>query len=122
MKLRIWNIGLVFILAMAFVLGACGNALEGGSTPSGTLLRVINANPAFFNVDVVRNECPDDTLETLKNYSVDVTVRNDTRPNSPTETNSFATITRYRVDFAEWRFSSRVPSQSSGGSVGHRVD
>ena len=133
MKLRIWNIGLVFILAMAFVLGACGNALEGGSTPSGSIIRVVSVlaiDPASDTVldrgtieaDIFLTPCSGEGEDAifekgLFNEYAEITMRNVSRPNTPegASTSSLVTMNRYRVDYAIMNMSGSLPGLDGGG-------
>ena len=110
-------------LALAVFLGACGNPLEGGSEPSGSILRVINTT-----VDTCGGSCSTGQQdiyfcegEGVTYSTARVEIRNDSRPNTPVDsnTNSFVSIDRYRVDYAVLNMSATIPGLDGGGfSVG----
>ncbi len=118
---------LTLALALAVFLGACGNPLEGGSDPSGSILRVTNTS---------LNTCGGDCTSAQQDIffcegegvtyaTMQVEILNDSRPNTPTDsnTNSFVSINRYRVDYAVLNMSATLPGLDGGGfSVGIAQD
>jgi hypothetical protein len=126
------SLALSALLATLPLLG-CGNALEGGSTPSGSIIHWVSAAPNTdtkdaFTPDLYLTECSSTTDSSgnvtityekpgLHNNFVDVTLRNDSRPNTPTgqSTNSFVTMNRYRIDFTGINKSVSIPSIDGAG-------
>lgn len=125
----------VMMLAALPLLG-CGNALEGGSDPSGSVIRVVSVTPQgdAATPDLYLTQCtpPDEEAGTpgtyesgLTNQWVTVLLRNDSRPNTPEgqSTNSYVTMNRYRVDFAGLNKTVTIRSIDGGGfSVGIQPD
>ena len=108
----------VFAAAVAAALGACGNPLEGGSEPSGSILHIDDfshstAQDIFF--------CEGTAVEYA---TASFTVRNDSRPNfedsitTADGTNSRVTLYRYRVDYAVLNMSATLPGLDGGGIGG----
>ena len=101
------------VLAAGVVaLTSCGNPLEGGSDPSGSVLRVTLVEPSFGGGDSdaaeadihlticdIDDEGEIDFEDSLFNEYAVVSVLNESRPNTPegSSTNSFVTMNRYRV-------------------------
>lgn len=133
MKAFRWSVLSVCVAAAATLLGGCGNALEDGSEPSGSYVRVVSVtpNPAeAFTPDMYVDIC-DDTAKPIKyepgiiNSYANVQMKNESRPNTPESqsTNSFVTMSRYRVDFVGINKTVSLPSLDSGGhSVGIAPD
>jgi hypothetical protein len=107
------------LLASAMLLASlplfgCGNALDEGSSPSGSYITA-TASESSIEADVYRKVCSQTTDETTGvttytyetgsdgpvNHSIQVTLSNDSTPNTPSgsSTNSLVTMSRYRVDF-----------------------
>jgi len=122
-------------LFAALPLVACGNALEGGSSPSGSYVRVVSINPNAstldaFTPDIFLTICSQTvdaegnvttTYEKgLHNNWVDVALVNDSAPNTPTgqSTNSYVTMTRYRVDFVGVNRTVSIPSINGAATLG----
>ncbi|HEY6000365.1 MAG TPA: hypothetical protein VI078_13840 [bacterium] len=114
-------------------LGGCGNALDDGSDPSGSIIRVVSVNPepaTAFTPDIFVDVCdasadPPDTEPGIPNSYATVEMLNESRPNTPTgkSTNSFVTMSRYRVDFTGINKTVNLPSLDGGGlSVGIAPD
>lgn len=108
-------------VAGLLMLGGCGNALEGGSDPSGSIIRVVGVAPVpagAFNPDIFLTVCDVDedgvpTYEPgITNSYANVTLLNDERPNTPPnqQQNSFVTMSRYRVDFTGLNKTVQIPS------------
>ena len=109
-------------------LGGCGNSLTDGSDPSGSVIRVVSVTPnpaTAFTPDIFVNACGtsetgEDLFEPgITNSYANVAMLNDTRPNSPDgqDTNSFVTMSRYRVDFTGLNKSVSIPSLDGGGQT-----
>jgi hypothetical protein len=126
-------------LFAALPLVACGNALEGGSSPSGSYIRVVSISPNSastdaFTPDIFLSICEqtvdaDGNVTTtyedgIHNNWVDVVLRNDSAPNTPTgqTTNSFVTMTRYRVDFVGVNKTVSIPSINGAATLGLAPD
>lgn len=118
----------VCVAAGLLVLAGCGNALEGGSDPSGSIVRVVTVSPdpAFsFTPDLFVSICDVDeegkiTYEPgIFNSYANVTLLNDKRPNVPEgeEGNTFVTMSRYRVDFTGLNKTVAIPSIDGGGQT-----
>ena len=118
----------VCVAAGLLVLAGCGNALEGGSDPSGTIVRVVSVAPdpaIAFTPDIFVTICDVDeegkiTYEDgIFNSYANVTLLNDKRPNAPEgeEGNTFVTMSRYRVDFTGLNKSVAIPSIDGGGQT-----
>jgi hypothetical protein len=117
----------VCVAAGVGLLGGCGNSLEDGSDPSGSIIRVVNVTPdpaEAFTPDIYITLCDEGaegeevtTEPGLYNSYALVQLLNESRPNTPEgqATNSFVTMSRYRVDYAGINMSVRLPSLDSGG-------
>jgi hypothetical protein len=103
---------------MALTMWACGNTLEGGSEPSGSVLHITDsewstAQDLYF--------CEGQLIEYAE---FGVTIQNDSRPNfedSPTTadgTNSKVTMYRYRIDYTVINMTATIPSLDGGGIGG----
>ena len=101
----------------AFIAG-CGNPLEGGSEPSGSVLRVIDnssdaAQDIFF--------CAGDSVEYA---SMEFTVENQSTPNSdespttPDGTNSFVTLSQFVVNYTPVNVSGSIPGREGAFTIG----
>jgi hypothetical protein len=120
------------ILITALPLFGCGNALEGGSNPSGSYLRVTTVTPDKFEPDIFLTVCAVNTTtgeltyETgITNTYASVTLKNESAPNTPTgeSTNSYVTMQRYRVDFVGTNMTVSIPSiDGAGQTVGIPAD
>jgi hypothetical protein len=102
------------LLASAIILAAlpligCGNPLDGGSSPSGSYIRVESVDPRTLEPNIAEN---------LNSYTT-VTMRNESAPNTPegSWTNSYVTMSRYRVDFTGLNMSVSIPSIDGGGQT-----
>ena len=133
MKAFRWAILSVCVAASAAVLGGCGNALEDGSEPSGSYIRVVSVTPnpaTAFTPDMYVGICdptaePPDYEPGLTNSYAQVQMLNQSMPNTPEgqSSNSFVTMSRFRVDFVGINKSVSLPSLDSGGhSVGLAPD
>lgn len=108
----------VTALVLAAFLAGCGNPLEGGSEPSGSVLFIED-----FSHDISQDIsfCEGEGVEYAQ---ASFTVRNESRPNfedSPTTadgTNSRVTLYRYRVDYTVLNFTGTVPSLDGAGIGG----
>jgi hypothetical protein len=123
---------LVVMLAIALTAFtvSCGNPLEGGSSPSGSIIRVTGVTPVdsaltpdiFLTLCEANEETGELTFEPgLFNEYVTVNMLNESIPNTPegSSTNSFVTMNRYRVDFAVLNMEGSIPSINGAGfSVG----
>ena len=123
---------LVVMLAIALTAFtvSCGNPLEGGSSPSGSIIRVTSVDPIdsaltpdiFLTVCEVDDETGEITFEPgLFNEYVTVNMLNESIPNTPegSSTNSFVTMNRYRIDYAVLNMNGSIPSiDGAGFSVG----
>lgn len=112
------------VAVLAALVGSCGNPLEGGSEPSGSILRVMGVTASSSEQDLFFCEGTQLTFATA-----DVTIRNDSTPNfepgplGPERTNSFVTMDRYRIDYAILNMSGTLPGLDGGGfTVGIDVD
>ena len=129
MKAFRWAILTVCVAASATGLGGCGNGLDDGSEPSGSIIRVVGVSPnppEAFTPDIYISVCTagtsttEDTFEDgLTNSYANVEMMNDNRPNTPQgqSTNSYVTMSRYRVDFTGLNMSVRIPSIDGGGQT-----
>lgn len=118
-------------IALTALTVSCGNPLEGGSEPSGSIIRVTGVTPIdsaltpdlYLTICDIDETTGDITFEPgLFNDYVTVNMTNESIPNSPTDasTNSFVTMNRYRVDYAVLNMSgSSIPTiDGAGFSVG----
>jgi hypothetical protein len=128
----------IFVVMLAIALTAltvsCGNPLEGGSDPSGSIIRVTSVSPvdSALTPDIFLSSCEIDTDSGtvtfepgLFNEYVIVNMLNESIPNTPSDssTNSFVTMNRYRVDYAVLNMNGSIPSIDGGGfSVGMQPD
>jgi hypothetical protein len=127
MKAFRWAILSVCVTASAAWLGGCGDGLDDGSDPSGSIVRVVSVTPSpdtAFTPDIVRGVCTGtEGAETpepgLQNSYAQVTMLNDDRPTTPDNqsTNSFVTMSRYRVDFTGLNMSVSLPSIDGAGQT-----
>lgn len=122
------------ILLAALPLSGCGNALEGGSSPSGSVIRLVSVAPATLEPDIYLSVCEPGSIDPatgevtpatyesgLTNTRVTVTMRNESRPNTPdgSSTNSYVTMSRYRVDFTGLNKTVSIPTiDGAAQSVG----
>jgi hypothetical protein len=127
MKAFRWAILSVCVTASAAWLGGCGDGLDDGSDPSGSIVRVISVSPnptTAFTPDIFVGVCSDtegnETFEPgIQNSYAQVEMLNDDRPTTPENqsTNSFVTMSRYRVDFTGINMSVSLPSLDGGGQT-----
>ena len=114
------------ILAAALPLFGCGNALDGGSGPSGSYIRVSGVSPSNFEPDIFLTFCTALAAfeaNAVKNTYATVTLLNQSAPNSTTPTSSFVTMNRYRVDFTGVSHNVTIPPINNGGqTVGIEAD
>lgn len=102
-----------FVLLAALPLAGCSNPLDGGSGPSGSVIRVLSVTPLSIDLNVY----------SATSTHVTVALTNESRPNSPTATNSFVTMGRYRVDFTGLNKTVSIPTiDGAGQSVGIAAD
>jgi hypothetical protein len=103
-------------VALTAFLGACGNPLEGGSEPSGSVIRVTDTTVDSGTQDLFFCEG-----QAVSYIVATVSLRNDDRPNfedSPTTadgTASFVTMNRYRIDYAVLNMSATLPGIDGAG-------
>jgi len=97
------------ILLAALPLFGCGNPLDGGSSPSGSYIRVESVDPRTLEPNIAESS----------NSITTVTMRNESAPNTPEGqwTNSYVTMSRYRVDFTGLNMSASIPSIDGGGQT-----
>ena len=118
----------VFLAAGLAMVWGCGNGLDDGSDPSGSIIRVLSVSPDpadAFTPDIIISECDtDDTGQVtfepgITNSYAQVQMLNDSRPNTPDgqATNSFVTMSRYRVDFTGINKTVSIPSLDGGGQT-----
>lgn len=89
------------ILIAALPLAGCGNALDGGSSPSGTYITA-EAAQETLEPDIFLTLCPSGEYEPgLFNTYATIVLHNASAPNTPTgeSTNNDVTMSRYRVDW-----------------------
>lgn len=125
------------ILLSTLPLLSCGNALEGGSEPSGSVIRLVSVTPSTLEPDIILSVCtpgsvseegvvtPPDYESGLTNTRVAVAMLNQSRPNTPEgqSTNSYVTMSRYRVDFTGLNKTVSIPSiDGAAQSVGIAPD
>jgi len=126
MKAFRWAILTVCVAASATGLGGCGNGLDDGSEPSGSIIRVVSVSPSpadAFTPDVSLDICTQATDTAPAKYEIapisyaNVEMLNDNRPNTPEgqSTNSYVTMSRYRVDFTGINKTVKIPSLDGGG-------
>jgi hypothetical protein len=97
------------ILLAALPLLGCDNPLDGGSGPSGSYIRVVSVEPRSLEPNIMENI----------NSFTSVTMKNESTPNSPIDkpTNSYVTMSRYRVDFTGLNMSVSLPTIDGGGQT-----
>jgi hypothetical protein len=103
------------ILLATLPLFGCDNPLEGGSGPSGSYIRVDSVVPRILESSIAENV----------NSFATVSMVNESAPNSPDDkpTNSYVTMSRYRVDFTGLNMSVSLPTiDGGGGTVGIPAD
>lgn len=122
-------VAMLAIALTAFTV-SCGNPLEGGSSPSGSIIRVVSVegdDGGVVQPDLFITPCGVDEegnptdFEAFTSEFVTVTLLNDSIPNTPqgSSTNSFVTMNRYRVDYSSLDSRIDIPSIDGGGfSVG----
>lgn len=93
------------IVSLAAVFSSCGD----GDNKSGSVLRITDIDGSG-NQDLFF--CADQSVEYA---TADITIRNDSTPNSPTSTNSFVTLNRFRVSYAVLNMSATLPSTNGAG-------
>lgn len=117
----------VFVAAGLAAIGGCGNALEDGSEPSGSIIRIVSVSPDpadAFTPDIFIDVCdanadPIVYEPGIPNSYAQIQMRNDSRPNTPSgqSTNSYVTMSRYRVDFTGLNKTVSIPSIDGGGQT-----
>lgn len=117
----------VCVAASVAWLGGCGDGLDDGSDPSGSIIRVVSVTPSpdtAFTPDIYVGVCSDtegnETFEPgIQNSFAQVEMLNDDRPTTPENqsTNSFVTMSRYRVDFTGISRSVSLRSIDGGGQT-----
>ena len=121
---RCWLLMSALLLA-ALPLTGCGNALEGGSSPSGSYVTAEVAQESI-EPDLVLSVCSTDpdtgeiTYEGgLTNTYATVTLYNDSTPNTPegSSTNNDVTMSRYRVDYTGLNKTVTIKSFDGAGST-----
>jgi hypothetical protein len=109
----------ISVAVLAPTMWACGNTLEGGSSPSGSVLHITDFELSSAFQDLYFCEGSD-----VSYVAFDVTIRNDSRPNfednpnSPDGTNSRVTMYRYRVDYSVLNMTGTIPSFDGAGFSG----
>ena len=119
----------VFVAAGLAAIGGCGNALEDGSDPSGSIIRVVSVNPDpadAFTPDIFVDVCDADGRSARSLRAGD---HQQLRPGADAQrqagrtrrtgqaTNSFVTMSRYRVDFTGINKTVSIPSLDGGGQT-----
>ena len=107
---------IILAVALTAFLGACGNPLEGGSDPSGSVIRITDTTiePAIQDIFFCEGSEVSYVVATIN-------LRNDHRPNyedsltTADGTASFVTISRYRVDYAVLNMSATLPGIDGAG-------
>jgi hypothetical protein len=111
----------ISVATLALTMWACGNTLEGGSSPSGSVLHITDSEWSTMQ-DIFFCEGSG-----VSYAEFDVTIRNDSRPNfednpnSPDGTNSRVTMYRYRIDYTVLNMTATIPSLDGGG-IGGTID
>jgi hypothetical protein len=107
---------IILTVALAGLFGACGNPLEGGSDPSGSVIRVTDTTLDSGTQDLYF--CEGDEVGYI---TATVSLRNDDRPNFEDQittadgTASFVTMNRYRIDYAVLNMSATLPGLDGAG-------
>lgn len=117
------------ILLAALPLAGCGNALDGGSSPSGSYITAEVAQDSI-EPDIFLTVCSESIDEDtgvvtyeyesgLTNTYVTVTLHNDSTPTTPegSSTNNDVTMSRYRVDYTGLNKSVSIKSFDGAGST-----
>jgi hypothetical protein len=124
-EMMIRDKGIFLIMAaavLAAALGACGNPLEGGSSPSGSVLRVTDSQSSasqdiFF--------CEGAAVEYA---TMDVTIENQSTPNFEDQittadgTNSFVTLNMIEIDYTILNMSGTIPGVQLAFTTGIEPD
>lgn len=111
----------ISVAILATTIWACGNTLEGGSSPSGSVLHITDSSWSTLQ-DIFFCEG-----QAVEYATFDVTISNDSRPNfddnpnSPDGTNSRVTMYRYRIDYTVINMTATIPSLDGAG-IGGTID
>jgi hypothetical protein len=107
---------IMLTVVLAALVGACGNPLEGGSEPSGSVIRVTDTTLDSAIQDLFF--CEGDAVSYIV---ATISLRNDDRPNFEDQittadgTASFVTMNRYRIDYAVLNMSATLPGLDGAG-------
>jgi hypothetical protein len=107
---------IILTVALAGLFGACGNPLEGGSEPSGSIIRVTDTT-----VDTGLQDLYFCEGGAVNYITATILLRNDDRPNFEDQlttadgTASFVTMNRYRIDYAVLNMSATLPGIDGAG-------
>jgi hypothetical protein len=104
------------ILLATLPLSGCDNPLEGGSSPSGSYIRVVSVEPRTLEPNIAEN-LNSFTTVTMKNESAPNTLDNPNTEWIEDHTNSYVTMSRYRVDFTGLNMTVSIPSIDGGGQT-----
>jgi hypothetical protein len=110
---------LILAVALTVSLGACGNSLEGGSEPSGSVLRVSGEVTSSALQDLFF--CPGAAVEYA---TISFTVSNQDRPNfednpvTADGTASFVTLDRYTIKYTPLNMSGSIPGTEGAFTAG----
>lgn len=107
---------IILAVALTAFLGACGNPLEGGSEPSGSIIRITDTtiDPGVQDIFFCEGSEVSYVVATIN-------MRNDDRPNFEDQlttadgTASFVTMSRYRIDYAVLNMSATLPGIDGAG-------
>jgi hypothetical protein len=113
------------ILIAALPLAGCGNALDGGSSPSGSYITAEFVQETlepdiFLSICDVDPDTGEITYEPgLTNTYATLTFHNNSAPNTPAgeSTNNDVTMSRYRVDYTGLNKSVSIKSFDGPGST-----
>jgi hypothetical protein len=108
----------ISVAILALTMWACGNTLEGGSDPSGSVLHIgdtewVTLQDLYF--------CEGQNVE-YADFKVEI--RNESRPNfednpnSPDGTNSRVSMYRYRIDYTVLNMTADIPTLDGAGIGG----
>jgi hypothetical protein len=114
------------MLIASLPLFGCGNALDGGSSPSGTYITASADQSATLEPDIFLTICTEATETSpavyesgLTNTYLSVTFHNKSAPNTPEgqSTNNDVTMSRYRVDYTGLNKTVKIKSFDGAGST-----
>ena len=113
----------VAVAATAAVMGGCGNPLEGGSDPSGSVLRVVGESQSAATQDLYFCEG-----QAAEYASMTVTIENQSRPNfedsitTADGTNSHVTMNLLEFDYTPLNLSGTIPGIQMAFTTGIEPD